>query len=40
MIAVPNILMFMKGRNNYKSKEDVLFVLELAMFLKSVQMLV
>ena len=36
MIVASNILMFLLGRNNYKSKEDVLFALELVTFPKSV----
>ena len=38
MIVASNILMFLLERNNYKSKEDVLFVLELVTFPKSVQL--
>ena len=38
MIVASNILMFLLERNNYKSKEDVLFALELVTFPKSVQL--
>ena len=38
MIVASNILMFLLERNDYKSKEDVLFALELVTFPKSVQL--
>ena len=38
MIVASNILMFLLEGNTYKSKEDVLFALELVTFLKNVQL--
>ena len=38
MIDASNILMCLLERNNYKSKEDALFALELVTFSKSVQL--
>ena len=38
MIIASNILMFLLERNNYKSKEDALFALELVTFLKSIEL--
>ena len=37
MIVASNILMFLLERNNYKSKEDALFALEMVTFPKRVQ---
>ena len=38
MIVASSTLMFLLERNNYKSKEDALFALELVTFSKSVQL--